>query len=70
MANNWDADISMHVNRPYELPARLTMVPIVRGWKAFIYIEVPSETPAEIVERLNVTIRPVNMTIPMVEVNI
>ena len=46
------------------------MMPIVRSWKESKYLEIPHETLAKIFKRLYIAVRPVNVPVPVIEVNV
>src|SRR6202044_2567581 len=68
--NKWDTNISIHLDCPYNFPARLGVAPIMRRWKGFLDLEMLREALAKITERLYVAVRPVYSLVTMAEVNI
>jgi len=62
--------IYVHIDRLYSFPVGLQVMPIVRCREESLNLEVTSETPPEIIESLDITVRPVYLPVPMAEVDI
>ena len=68
--NKWDVYINMHISCPYEFPARLPVIPIVRSRKEPLNLEMLCEALAEIIEGLHIAVRPVYTPVAVIEVDI
>src|SRR5215469_9835836 len=69
-ADDRQINVKVHIWDTYQLPPGLAMPPVVRSRNALSHAEVSCQARAEVVKGLDVAVGPVDVSCPMVEVDV